>query len=96
MKKYILTNRNFVYKRLIKNPKMNFLLVKDFTKVMASIKDGDEFVAPVCFKKHSSRCYKCVFADNFFQSVIKKETNSIVVCLFWRIFYRRITWNSKK
>ena len=94
MKKYILTVGNHVYKRGVKNSN-NELFAASRGK-MISLNNGDNYIAPVCFKKHFKHCSRCAFDANFFDITIKKETNSIIVCLFWRIFYRRITWNSKK
>lgn len=94
MKKYVLTDFNGVYKNNVNNSKHVIYAASSID--MIPLKNGDKFVTPLCFRKHSKRCSRCAFVEDFFETSIKKETNSIIVCLFWRIFYRRITWNSKK
>lgn len=101
MKKYLLLYSNHVLKRNVKNSKLDLVAAdysdKEGTVVMNSVKNGEEFLAPACFR-NKPKCANCAYTANFWKDAVKKETNSFFVSLLWRIFYRKkkFTWNSKK
>ena len=94
-KKYLLTIDNHIYKREVKNT--NIELYAGSIGEMIPLENGDEFIAPICFRQNSKHCSRCAYDKNLFFA-IKKETDSIIIALLWRIFYRKkkFPWKSKK